>query len=125
MAEGNLRRLPVGSQPVPSAPVDSAKQNLASSFVNGFVNAGFGKDLLLTVPDGSEWVFKHKDYGMMSATASLGLIMLWDLDNGYTTVDKYIHSKNTYIQAGAVLASGWHILFFNFYFRFTECWNYK
>lgn len=43
---------------------------------------------------------------MLSATASLGLIMLWDVDNGYTTVDKYIHSKNSYIQAGAVLATG-------------------
>ena len=104
LAEGGIRK--ANSSGVSSAPVDSAKQNLASSFVNGFVNAGFGKDLLLTVNDGSEWVFKHKDHGMLSATASLGLIMLWDLDNGYTTVDKYIHSKNTYIQAGAVLAQG-------------------
>ena len=55
---------------------------------------------------GSDWVFKNKDHGMLSATASLGLIMLWDVDNGYTTVDKYIHSKNSYIQAGAVLATG-------------------
>ena len=106
LAEGGFRRLPVGVQALPTAAVDSAKQNLASSFVNGFVNAGFGKDSLLTVADGSEWIFKHKDHGMISAVASLGLIMMWDLDSGYTTVDKYLQSKNTYVQAGAVLAQG-------------------
>ena len=31
--------------------VDSARANLASTFVNAFVNAGFGKDLLMT-PEG-------------------------------------------------------------------------
>jgi len=28
--------------------IDSARQNLASTFVNGFVNAGFGTDKLVT-----------------------------------------------------------------------------
>lgn len=37
-----------GRQPSGAA-VDSARQNLASSFVNGFVNAGFGQDKLVTV----------------------------------------------------------------------------
>ena len=33
----------------PSGPaVDSARQNLASTFVNAFVNAGFGQDKLMT-----------------------------------------------------------------------------
>lgn len=37
--------------------VDSARQNLASSFVNGFVNAGFGRDKILTVAEvGNRWV---------------------------------------------------------------------
>ncbi len=31
-----------------SANVDSARQNLASTFVNAFVNAGFGQDKLMT-----------------------------------------------------------------------------
>jgi 26S proteasome regulatory subunit N1 len=30
------------------AAVDSARQNLASTFVNAFVNAGFGSDKLVT-----------------------------------------------------------------------------
>ena len=37
-----------GRQPQGAA-VDSARQNLASTFVNGFVNAGFGQDKLVTV----------------------------------------------------------------------------
>lgn len=53
--------------------VDSARQNLAASFVNGFVNAAFGQDKLL-MEDGNKWLFKNKEHGMLSATASLGLV---------------------------------------------------
>lgn len=42
--------------------MDSAKQNLASSFVNGFVNTAFGKDKLLT-EDGNKWMYKNKEHG--------------------------------------------------------------
>ncbi len=41
------------------AGIDSARANLASSFVNGFVNAGFGKDKLLS-DDGNKWLYKNK-----------------------------------------------------------------
>lgn len=85
--------------------VDSARQNLASSFVNGFVNAGFGHDKLL-MTDGNKWLFKNKEHGMMSATASLGLILLWDVDGGLTPIDKYLYSSEDYIKSGALLACG-------------------
>lgn len=39
--------------------VDSARMNLASSFVNGFVNAAFGQDKLLT-DDGNKWLYKTR-----------------------------------------------------------------
>lgn len=39
--------------------------NLASSFVNGFVNAAFGQDKLLT-DDGNKWLYKNKDHGKRS-----------------------------------------------------------
>ena len=39
--------------------VDSAKQNLASSFVNGFVNCAFGRDNTMT-EDGNSWIYKNK-----------------------------------------------------------------
>ncbi len=42
--------------------MDSARQNLASSFVNGFVNAGFGQDKLL-MEDGNKWIYKNKEHG--------------------------------------------------------------
>ena len=45
--------------------VDSARQNLASSFVNGFVNCGFGKDKLLMEDgnSGNSWFHKNKEHG--------------------------------------------------------------
>ncbi|XP_054714152.1 26S proteasome non-ATPase regulatory subunit 2-like [Uloborus diversus] len=89
----------------PSGSVDSAKQNLASSFVNGFVNAAFGQDKLL-MEDGQKWLYKNREHGMLSATASLGLILLWDIDGGLGQIDKYLYSSEEYIKAGGLLACG-------------------
>ena len=45
--------------------VDSARGNLASTFVNAFVNAGFGNDKLMVEADeGNSWIYKNKDHGM-------------------------------------------------------------
>jgi len=88
-----------------SGQVDSARQNLASSFVNGFVNAAFGTDKLLT-EEGNKWLYKNKEHGMLSAMASLGLLLLWDVDGGLTQVDKYLYSSEEYIKSGALLACG-------------------
>ena len=43
---------------------------------------------------------------MMSATASIGLVLLWDVDGGLTQIDKYLYSPEDYIKAGALLACG-------------------
>lgn len=91
--------------PFGSSQVDSARQNLAASFVNGFVNAGFGRDKLL-MEDGNKWLYKNKEHGMLSATASLGLILLWDVDGGLTSIDKYLYSAEDHIKSGALLACG-------------------
>ena len=88
-----------------SSQIDSARQNLAASFVNGFVNAGFGQDKLLS-EDGNKWLYKNKEHGMFSATASLGLILLWDVDGGLTPIDKYLYSSEDHIKGGALLACG-------------------
>ncbi|KAG0266085.1 proteasome regulatory particle base subunit [Mortierella polycephala] len=89
------------------AQVDSARQNLASTFVNAFVNAGFGVDkLMLTEEDDGGWIFKNKDHAMMSASASLGMILLWDVDMGLNQIDKYLYSDDENIRAGALLAVG-------------------
>lgn len=98
----------------PSAPsVDSARANLASSFVNAFVNAGFGTDKLMTVaPEEGEgaqkthWIFKNKEHGKTSATASLGMISMWDVEGGLTQIDKYMYSSDPHVVAGAYLGIG-------------------
>jgi len=87
-------------------PVDSARHNLASTFVNAFVNAGFSRDKLVSTDEGSKWMYKNKQHGMMSAAASLGLIHLWDVDGGLTPIDKYLYTSEDYIKSGALLALG-------------------
>ena len=67
--------------------------------MNGFVNAAFGEDKLL-MDDGNKWIYKHKGAGMMSATASLGLILLWDVEGGLTQIDKFLYSNEDYIKVG-------------------------
>ncbi|KAH9791147.1 26S proteasome non-ATPase regulatory subunit 2 [Citrus sinensis] len=95
------------------ASVDSARQNLAATFVNAFVNAGFGQDKLMTVPSDASsggssgnWLFKNKEHGKMSAAASLGMILLWDVDSGLAQIDKYFHSTDNHVIAGALLGVG-------------------
>jgi len=82
--------------------VDSAKQNLASTFVNALVNAGSGKDKLMSSEQ--SWLFKNKDHGMLSAAASLGMIHMWDVEGGLAEIDKYLYSTDDNVRAGALLA---------------------
>ena len=90
------------------AATDSARQNLATTFVNAFVNAGYGHDKLMTETfEGSSevsWIFKNKDHGKMSATASLGSVLLWDVEGGLPQIDKYLYSSDNHVVAGALLA---------------------
>ncbi|CAL5406589.1 unnamed protein product [Camellia sinensis] len=95
------------------ANVDSARQNLAATFVNAFVNTGFGQDKLMTVPSeassggsSGNWLFKNKEHGKASAAASLGMILLWDVDSGLAQLDKYFHSNDNHVIAGALLGVG-------------------
>jgi 26S proteasome regulatory subunit N1 len=86
---------------------DSARHNLSSAFVNGFVNAGFGQDKLMLVPENkSSWVWKTKDEGMLSTTASVGLLMLWDVEMGLDKVDAFTYVEEDQVKAGAMMASG-------------------
>jgi len=85
--------------------IDSARQNLASTFVNAFVNAGFSSDKLM-LDEASKWVYKNKDAGMMSATASLGMIYQWNADEGLIEVDKYLYAGENHIKGGALMAIG-------------------
>ena len=88
-----------------AAKVESARQNLASSFVNAFVNCGYGNDKLVT-PEDSGWVHKNKEHGKISATASIGMVLLWKPDEGLTALDKYLYTNDDNVKAGALLAMG-------------------
>ena len=87
--------------------IDSPRHNLASTFVNAFVNAGFGNDkLMVAAPEGQSWIYKNKEQGMLSATASIGMSMMWDSEAGIDFIDKYSYSNEEFIKAGAFLAMG-------------------
>ncbi|KAF2645519.1 26S proteasome non-ATPase-like protein regulatory subunit 2 [Massarina eburnea CBS 473.64] len=86
---------------------DSARHNLASAFVNAFVNAGFGNDKLMLNSDSkNSWVWKTKDEGMLSTAASLGMLMLWDVEMGLDKIDPYTNVDDDMVKAGAMLATG-------------------
>lgn len=88
----------------PGASVDSAKQNLANSFVNGFINAGFTTDkLMLTDEDSNSWVYKNKDAGMLSATASIGMIHQWNVEVGLGVIDRFAEAPEDYIKVRFLL----------------------
>ncbi|KAI9596099.1 26S proteasome regulatory complex, non-ATPase subcomplex, Rpn1 subunit [Syncephalis fuscata] len=90
-----------------TANVDSATQNLASTYVNAFVNAAFSTDRLVTPSEEtSNWIFNNKDYGKLAAAASIGLVKMWDIDMGLSQIDKYLESEDSHVKAGAVLAIG-------------------
>ncbi len=85
----------------------SAAHNLAAAFVNAFVNAGFGNDKMMLVEEQDKsWVWKTKKEGQLSTTASLGTLLLWDVEAGLDKIDRYTYSDEIEIQAGALLATG-------------------
>lgn len=90
--------------------IDSAKKNLALTYVNAFVNAAYGKDKLILNDDkdnkDGDWVFKVKDDGQTAAAASLGLLLLWDCDTAFEEISKYMDSSEPNIQAGSFIALG-------------------
>ncbi|QKX58525.1 uncharacterized protein TRUGW13939_05649 [Talaromyces rugulosus] len=87
--------------------VDSARHNLASAFVNSFANAGYGSDKMMLVDgDKGSWVWKTKDDGMLSTTASLGMLLHRDVEGGLDKIDKFTYAQEDQIKAGALLAIG-------------------
>jgi 26S proteasome regulatory subunit N1 len=85
---------------------DSARQNLANTFVNGFVNAGYGQDKLLSSEGANKWFYRNQEHGMMSAAASLGMIHLWDVTTGLNSIINYLKASEDYIKAGALMGIG-------------------
>lgn len=69
---------------------------------------------MVEAEEGNSWIYKNKDHGefplygyrsvaqvregMMSASASLGLSLLWDTEIGLSHVDKYTYSAEEHIK---------------------------
>lgn len=72
-----------------TANVDSARANLATTFVNAFINVGFGQDKLLLndAATKTKWIHRNKGSGQLSAAASLGMLLMWDIDSGIQKID--------------------------------------
>lgn len=83
--------------------LDSAQQNLAAAFVNGFLNIGYCNDKM--VVDNDNWIYKTKGDGMTSSVASIGSIYQWNLD-GLQQLDKYLYVEEPEVKAGALLGIG-------------------
>ena len=49
---------------------------------------------------------KNKDHGKMSAAASLGSVLLWDVEGGLPQVDTFLYSEEPLVVAGGLLAVG-------------------
>ena len=62
--------------------------------------------MMLVDNEQNSWVWKTQKEGMMSTVASLGTLLLWDVEGGLDKIDKYTYLEDPEIQAGALLATG-------------------
>ena len=53
------------------------------------------------------WIFKNKDHGKMSATASLGTVLLWDVEGGLPQIDRFLYSTDNQVGVGGGWVGGW------------------
>lgn len=86
--------------------LDSAQANLAETYVNALVNLGTQKDTLMLVKDKEPWISNVKKEGIMAATASIGLIHLWNIDTCNEAISDYLDMKDGYAKAGACIGVG-------------------
>lgn len=95
---------------VDESKLESHKVNLSHTYANAFINAGYGNDTMLLKEGAAEgdveWIWKNKDSGITAASASIGMLLLWDIDEGFSQIDKFMESTNDLIRAGSYMAVG-------------------
>lgn len=79
---------------------------IAKSFVAAFHNAALKDDLYYTAPRGEECVYRNRSAGRAVAVASLGMLNLWDIENGPNSLDKWIRAEDEYIVMGGLTGIG-------------------
>ena len=62
--------------------------------------------LMLAKKEGSAWIYKVKNEGLMSAAASIGMIFLWDPEGGSGHINDYLELQDGYAKSGACMAIG-------------------
>lgn len=77
----------------------NTRLNLASSFVNGFVNSGFGVDKMLGDTEAANrWFTKNREFASFTAAASQGLLYRWDIDKGLGQCDRFLYVNDDFIR---------------------------
>lgn len=86
------------------------KNNLmmAKSFVSAFHNAAIKKDLYFTAPNSDELINRNKEMGRAVAVAALGMLNLWDIENGLNSISRYTseENKDPYVIMGGLTGVG-------------------
>ena len=90
-----------------SKKLESYKINMAYSIASGFINAGFGSEVLVTKKN-SDWIFKNKEEGLTCMLGGLGLVNIWDYLEGPGRLYEYAGNKETdiYKRAGRNIGLG-------------------
>ncbi|PAV63079.1 hypothetical protein WR25_19852 [Diploscapter pachys] len=89
------------------ANTDTTRMAMANSIVNGMVNCGYSIDKMMAeVEEANKWFHKSKDYGLLTAAASQGLVWRWDVDTGLTQCDRFLYVDSDFVKAGTYLAIG-------------------
>lgn len=76
---------------------DGIRLVIANVVTSGFVNAGFTTDLVLMASD-PDWHNKLRHTSCLTAVACIGLVYLWDMDEGLLAIDKYLYSSDSFIK---------------------------
>lgn len=87
--------------------LDSARANLAASYVSGFVNLALGRDKVITEKDdhGREWWQRQKGNGMTAAAGAHALLHLWDYE-ALNEAERFTNATDAEVRAGGVLGYG-------------------
>ncbi|OHS94200.1 Proteasome/cyclosome repeat family protein [Tritrichomonas foetus] len=79
---------------------------IAKSFVAAFHNAAIKEDLYYTAPRGEECIMRNRLNGRAVAIATLGMLNLWDVEQGLNVLDRWARSEDQYIVMGALTGVG-------------------
>ncbi|KAL0218515.1 hypothetical protein P9112_004168 [Eukaryota sp. TZLM1-RC] len=84
--------------------VDSAAVNLANTYTNAFVHAGYGQDSVYTDTNAYiNWTSRQKARGVTAAAAGLGLVHLFQPNEGANVIDPILNSSDPQAIAGGLL----------------------